>query len=167
MIRARQVSDSSPIGGYDDGQTNAIDYRGFVLSWPLPRVHATGRTTVDPNTIKKPGQAVPAEVKDKRLDQKIEYDAGNARLHKVIDDLAKMSGVTIYCGKDDDDWQPRDIPVSVASRGITLRKLLNALRCLATRHRLEVGQDKGMYCFQKIDRMDANQNAESTTGLKQ
>jgi len=129
----------------------------LLLTATTGRVHAAGRTTVDPNTIKKLGQAVPAEVKDKRLDQKIEYDAGNARLHKVIDDLAKMSGVNIYCGKNADDWQTRDIPVSVASRGITLRKLLNALT-LATRTAWKSVKTKEGIAY-KIWPDDANQKA--------
>jgi len=122
----------------------------LLLMATTGRVYAAGRTTVDPNTIKKPGQAVPAAVKDKRLDQKIEYDAGNARLHKVIDDLAKMSGVTIYCGKDADDWQVRDIPVTVAARGIALRDLLNHIVGVTHNQLLAKKTEKGVLYYRII-----------------
>jgi len=87
---------------------------------------AVGRVTVDPNTVARVERAAspPLWETDKRLDAKIEYDAGNARLHKVIEDLAKMSKVTIYSGASPSDWRARDIPVTVALRGVPLRKVL-------------------------------------------
>ena len=38
-----------------------------------------------------------------------------------------MSGVTIYCGSNSEDWRVRDIPVTVAARSVPARNLLNYL----------------------------------------
>lgn len=64
---------------------------------------------------------------DPRLDQKITYDSGAKRLHDVVDDLARMSGVTIRCGQGEKNWRVRDIPVVVCVKDMPLGKLLKAI----------------------------------------
>lgn len=114
-----------------------------LVSTVVP-AHGAGKTTIDPNTVPKPVVAAPVEIKDPRLDQKIEYDAGNVRLHEVISHLMKVSGVTIYCGNDNSDWRVRDIPVTVAARDLPLGELLKHLtRCTHTSLRTTM-TDKGI-----------------------
>jgi len=92
-------------------------------------VWSIGKTTIDPNTAERVETPSPEPLwaTDKRLDAKITYEAGNARLYKVVADLARMSGVTIYCGSNPEDWRVRDIPVTVAARSVPARNLLNYL----------------------------------------
>ncbi|MDO8682028.1 MAG: hypothetical protein Q7N50_00905 [Armatimonadota bacterium] len=63
---------------------------------------------------------------DDRLARKITY-SGYKRLHVVTDDLSKMTGVTIHCGKNNSDWQARDIPVTINVKDMSLNKVLMAL----------------------------------------
>jgi len=85
-----------------------------------------GRSTIDPNAIPRTRTPSTNQAVD-LLDFKVTYEARAARLHDVISELAKRSGATIYCGKDDSDWRVRDIPVTVAARNIALGKLLKYL----------------------------------------
>ena len=54
-------------------------------------VWSTGKTTIDPNTAERVETPSPEPLwaTDKRLDAKITYEAGNARLHKIVADLGK------------------------------------------------------------------------------
>jgi len=111
---------------------------------------AIGKTTVDPSSVKKVEAPGPVGLDDKRLDQRITYETGNARLHDVVAYLAKASDVTIYCGKSPEDWRVRDIPVTLAVRDITLRKLLDYL--LYSTHTALVTRktEKGVICYRVV-----------------
>lgn len=85
------------------------------------------KVTVDPNAPGVQRQASPGEGVDARLAQKITYDSGYKRLHVVADDIAKISGVSIACGKSPKDWRVRDIPVVVYVKNMPLGKLLRAV----------------------------------------
>lgn len=88
---------------------------------------AQGKITSDPNAPGKQATTPKEEAADARLSQKITYDSGYKRLHAVIDDLSRMSGVDILCGQGKKDWQVRDIPVVVCVKDLPLGKLLRAI----------------------------------------
>ncbi|MCX6345398.1 MAG: hypothetical protein NT018_10070 [Armatimonadetes bacterium] len=114
----------------------------FAVSHAL----AVGKVTVDPNAAPKVVAPAPVAVgaADKRFDQKITFDAPNARLHDVVATIAEKSGITIFCGSSPDDWRVRDIPVTVAAREITLRKLLEYLLFSTHTYLKETKTDKGI-----------------------
>lgn len=64
---------------------------------------------------------------DQKLAQPVSIEAPYARLHAVLDELTRKSGVTIHCGKNKKDWQVRDIPVIVCAKDVPLGKLLKAI----------------------------------------
>jgi len=86
---------------------------------------AQGKVTKDPNATARAAAKAPKP--DPRLDQKITYDSGAKRLHDVVDDLARMSGVNILSGKSKDDWRVKDIPLVVCVKDMPLGKLLTAI----------------------------------------
>lgn len=72
----------------------------------------------------------PAEEKapaDTRLLQPVTMESTGKRLHSVVDEIAKMTGVTIRCGDNSKDWQVRDIPVTVCTHELPLGVLLQSL----------------------------------------
>ena len=118
-----------------------------LLALMVSAAHAAGRTTVDPNAAPKvvaPPAPVAVGAADKRFDQRITFDAPNARLHDVVATIAKKSGVTIFCGSSPEDWHVRDIPVTVAARDITLRKLLEYLLFSTHTYLKATKTDKGI-----------------------
>ncbi|MBI2844453.1 MAG: hypothetical protein HYX78_13745 [Armatimonadetes bacterium] len=64
---------------------------------------------------------------DPRLSQPVTIECANVRLHTVIERLSQMTGVTIRCGRNKDDWKVRDIPVVVYAKDLPLGKLLQAI----------------------------------------
>ena len=85
------------------------------------------KVTVDPNTTPSTIAVSPSSSTDDRLDQKISYDSVHKRLHDVVDDLSKTTGVKLRCGKSESDWKVRDVPVLVCSRDLPLGVLLRGL----------------------------------------
>ncbi len=84
----------------------------------------TAKLTVDPNTAKPP----PAESKpDERLALKVTCQLTGKRLHTVIDELSRVTGVAIRCGKSKDDWQVRDLPLVVCAKDVPLGALLKSI----------------------------------------
>ncbi len=86
---------------------------------------AAEKITVDPNTVKAEKKIQP--ITDKRLDQKITYESLDQRLHSVLEDLSRQTGVEIRCGDSKNDWQVRDLPLVVCARDLPLGKLLRAI----------------------------------------
>ena len=116
------------------------------LALMVSAAHAAGKTTVDPSTVTKVIKAAaPVGATDARLDAKITYDASGVRLHDVVSEIARVSGATIYCGSSPDDWRARDIPVTVAARGIPARKLLNFVTYATQTSFIEVKTEKGNF----------------------
>lgn len=64
---------------------------------------------------------------DKRLQQKVTYNATNMRLHDVMSDLSRITGVELHCGIDVIDWRVRDIPFTINVNQIRLGKLIRAI----------------------------------------
>lgn len=91
--------------------------------------NALGRVVVDPNITRLPSieaQESPIAA-DERLSQQVSYESGYKRLHAVIEDLNKIGGVRVHCGKNKDDWQVQDIPLVVCANNIPLGKLYRAI----------------------------------------
>ena len=120
------------------------------MRYPIPAIlllstlaasgaYAAGKITVDPNAARVVAPAKSGQQPDKRLDQKVTYDAGHQRLHAVLDNLSRATGVTIRCGKSGQDWQVRDIPVVVCVKEMPLGKLLQAIAA-ATHTELLAGE---------------------------
>jgi len=108
--------------------------------------HAAGRTTVDPNTVRKVIKPPPpVGATDARLDAKITYDASGVRLHDVVSEIARVTGATIYCGSTPEDWRARDIPLTVAARGIPARKLLDFVTYATQTSLTKVKTDKSEF----------------------
>ena len=103
---------------------NTIAAAVLTCLFGLSTASFADKTTVDPNTVQKPA---PAEIADKRLDQKITYESLDKRLHSVLDDLTAMTGVTVRCGDSKNDWQVRDLPLVVCARDLPLGKLLRTI----------------------------------------
>lgn len=85
------------------------------------------KVVVDPNAPGAQTTAVPKDDVDPRLAQKITYDSGYKRLHVVVEDLARLSEVSIACGSGTKDWRVRDIPLVVCVKDMPLGKLLRAV----------------------------------------
>ena len=85
------------------------------------------RAFVDPNTHKAQAKTAHTEPVDARLAKPLTYDSGYKRLHVVIEDVGRMSGVSIACGSSSKDWRVRDIPVVVHVNDLPLGKLLRAI----------------------------------------
>lgn len=94
------------------------------------------KVTVDPNVV-KPGAASaaatqhtrydPAKDPDKRMAEKVSYEAAHARLSTVIAGLSQASGITFACGKSKSDWPVRDIPVTIYAKDVPIGVLLRAV----------------------------------------
>ncbi len=64
---------------------------------------------------------------DPRLIQPVTIECVNVRLHVVLEQISETTKVTIRCGRDNKDWQVRDIPVTVCTNDLALGKLLNSI----------------------------------------
>lgn len=84
-----------------------------------------GRITVDPNT--GPAQEARAQAPDERLDQKVTCRVGRARLHVLLEDITRQTGVVVRAGAHPGDWQVRDIPMVVYVADVPLGRLLRAV----------------------------------------
>jgi hypothetical protein len=64
---------------------------------------------------------------DSQLSQLVSITASDVRLHDVIERLTQLTGVDIRCGKNNKDWQVRDIPVIVCVKDMPLGNLLRLI----------------------------------------
>lgn len=122
---------------------------------------AAGKITVDPNATPKVTASAPAQWADERLGEKITYSSGEKRLHDVVDELTKLTGVEVRAGYNAKDWQVRDIPLVVAARGLPLGRLLKAIA--ESTHTLlackTAGNGKPTYRLYRTGRMQQEINA--------
>lgn len=94
------------------------------------------KSTIDPNAT-RPGTAAATPSQptkydaskdpDKRMQAKVSYEALHLRLSKVLADLSQASGIPISCGKSKNDWQVRDIPVTLYAKDVPIGTLLRAI----------------------------------------
>ena len=84
---------------------------------------------VDPNTpaVRQAEANALQKTADEQLNQQVTYTGTGKRLHTVLEDISKMTNITVRCGKDKDDWQVRDLPVVVIVKNMPLGKLLQTL----------------------------------------
>lgn len=85
------------------------------------------KVTVDPNAPGAQATASEDNKADPRLLQKITYDSGYKRLHAVVEDINRLSGMAVRCGRNKTDWRVRDIPMAVYVKDMPLGKLLRAI----------------------------------------
>lgn len=89
---------------------------------------AEGKITEDPNA---PGAAPPAveeeQPTDARLAQKITYEAKKKMVVEILDDLAKLTGITFKAGSSKSDWQVRDRRMNVFAKDVPLARLMSSL----------------------------------------
>ncbi|MEI6916460.1 MAG: hypothetical protein WCL39_15095, partial [Armatimonadota bacterium] len=64
---------------------------------------------------------------DARLSTLVTLEAQQKRLHWIASQLTAMTGVTIRTGRNDKDWEVRDIPQTIWVKDIPLGRLLKAI----------------------------------------
>lgn len=64
---------------------------------------------------------------DVRLSKPVTIRCCHSRLHVVIYEISRSTGVKINLGKDESDWRVRDIPVVVCTKKLPLGKLLQGI----------------------------------------
>lgn len=103
----------------------------FALTITLAAISLTPacaqKTTIDPNTKKAAVKETDPVKLDPRLAKKITYFSTDKRLHTVLEELSKQTGVMISCGKDSKDWKVRDLPVVVCANDLQLGMLLRSI----------------------------------------
>ncbi|MEI6916106.1 MAG: hypothetical protein WCL39_13305 [Armatimonadota bacterium] len=72
-----------------------------------------------------------AQAGDPRLDKLVTYEAKQKRLHAIAADLSLQTGVTIRTGRNERDWQVRDIPLTICVKDLNLGILLDSLTRVA------------------------------------
>ena len=111
-----------------------------TLAAMLASMHCCAqKSTIDPN-MRRPDLPAPAAVTpaapkpydpakdiDTRMAEKVSCEAIHQRLSTVAAYLSRTSGVPISCGKSKNDWQTRDIPVTLYAKDLPLGVLLRAL----------------------------------------
>lgn len=70
---------------------------------------------------------ISANSADPSLQQLVTIQCTHVRLHTAVREIAEKTGVHIYCGRNEDDWHTRDIPVIVCVKNLPLGKLLKDL----------------------------------------
>ena len=93
-----------------------------------PGAFAEGKITTDPNA---PGAKLPVAVEeesgDKRLAQKVTYEAKKKMVVEILGDLAKMTGITFKAGANNVDWQVRDRRMNVFAKDVPLAQLTDSI----------------------------------------
>ncbi|MEN6356313.1 MAG: hypothetical protein ABFD83_04430 [Armatimonadota bacterium] len=96
---------------------------GMLLVFVLSSCAYADKITYDPSLVKH--TAATTKSADERLDQKITYTSTNKRLHTILEELSKETGVVIRSGKNANDWQVRDLPLFVCVKDMPLGTLLD------------------------------------------
>lgn len=119
----------------------------FTLALP---VFAADVIREDPNTPE--GQSVKAEQEtlsldaDVRLDKLITYEAQRKPIRLILQDLSTLSGIKLYCGYNNADWQVRDRRMNVFAKDIPLRDLMKSIsRVMKFKWRISTAADSTTY----------------------
>ena len=104
----------------------AVVLTGVLLCAALA-VEGVGKVTVDPNVLRDPTRSAVEDNVALSLSTPVTYDSGSKRLHTVLGDLSRMTGIRVYCGRNRKDWQVRDIPIVACVKDMPLAKLLRAI----------------------------------------
>ena len=98
-----------------------------VCLWPC-HAGAVGKITEDPNAPgAKPPAAVEEESGDKRLAQKVTYEAKRKSVLAILNDLAKLTGIAYKVGTNNQDWQVRDRRMNVFAKDVPLARLMSSI----------------------------------------
>jgi len=85
-----------------------------------------GKITVDPNAGGAP-EAQEVDKTDKRLQQKITYEAKHETVLAIIEALSEKTGVDLRAGINKQDWQVRDRKMSIFAKDTSLASLMNSI----------------------------------------
>jgi len=114
------------------------------------------------NTVVNPTTNVPlssskgaTKVSDERLAKKITYFSGYVRLSDAVSRISRLCGISIATGRNQGDWQVRDMPVIICANDIQLGRLL---QFMADAYSLTLSRSevKGVYSY-RLFRPDAYQ----------
>ncbi|MCX6374689.1 MAG: hypothetical protein NTU88_01390 [Armatimonadetes bacterium] len=98
----------------------------LAACFPAP-VGAVGKTTVDPNSV-RPASADKTPAKSSAdTSQKVTYEARRKTVVSILEDLTKMTGVTMRAGWNVEDWQVRDRRMNIFVKDIPLSNLMNSI----------------------------------------
>ncbi|MEN6356436.1 MAG: hypothetical protein ABFD83_05050 [Armatimonadota bacterium] len=100
----------------------AVIFLAICISSPLA---ASGKLTVDPNS----GQMAASEpiLTSDDVAQKVTYEARRKTVLSILADLSKMTGVKLYAGYNNLDWQVRDRKMNIFAKDIPLASLMNSI----------------------------------------
>ena len=98
----------------------------LLASLAAPRHASAQKTTIDPNV---PGtrSAQVGDSTDKRVAQKITYNAKRKPVREILGDLGELTGVKLYAGYNSKDWQVRDRRMNVFVKDLPLAHLMNSI----------------------------------------
>lgn len=95
----------------------------------MANMGAAQKITQDPNApgaVKQDDTAASSKV-DPRLAQKVTLEARGKSVRAILSDLSKMTGITLYAGYNDADWQVRDRKMNIFAKDATLAHLLSSI----------------------------------------
>ena len=84
------------------------------------------KTTVDPN-LSHASKISEDDALDKRVSQKVTYEAWHTPLKTIIEDISKSTGVELIAGYNKNDWQVRDRKMNIDVSDVTLAELMNSI----------------------------------------
>lgn len=95
----------------------------FILFTQIPCISRAQKLTVDPNTVTR--QQTAGE--DTRLSQKVTYEARHKTIRSILADLSSLTGVTLYPGYNNQDWQVRDRRMNIFVKDVPLSNLMDSI----------------------------------------
>lgn len=121
----------------------------LLLMFAVP-VLAADVIRSDPNTpgaqpVKDSQGAVSLDT-DSRLDIRITYEAQRKPVRVILQDLSSLSGVALYSGYNNADWQVRDRRMNVFAKDVPLRDLMRSIsRVMKFKWRISTTEDSATY----------------------
>ena len=98
----------------------------YALCFTAMQAGAVGKVTADPNVAA--AQVTKSEPeKDKRLDQKVTYEARRKTVFTILSELTEMTGVKYNTGNNNLDWQVRDRKMNIFVKEIPLSSLMDSI----------------------------------------
>ncbi len=64
---------------------------------------------------------------DERVAFKVSYEAVGKTVSQVLSDLSTLTGVKLFAGKNDQDWQVRDRKMTISAQGVELAAIMNSI----------------------------------------
>ena len=98
-----------------------------LLALTVTGLFAYGKTTVDPNAAKIAQSDAPKMDVDKRLAQKVTYEAKKKSVLAILTDLSDETGVTFKAGYNNKDWQVRDRKMNIFAKDVPLADLMASI----------------------------------------